>query len=59
MDTHKLTGRLKVLGCASALALFLAWGLNADSASNAFANLLYKATHLGPPSQTGASTANL
>lgn len=59
MDTHKLTGRLKVLGCASALALFLTWGLNADSASNAFANLLYKATHLGPPSQTGASTANL
>jgi hypothetical protein len=28
MDTHKLTGRLKVLGCASALALFLAWGLS-------------------------------
>ncbi len=32
---------------------------HADSVSDAFANLLYKATHLGPPSQTGASTANL
>ena len=43
------------------LAALLALGisLHADSVSDAFANLLYKATHLGPPSQTGASTANL
>jgi hypothetical protein len=61
MDADKLNMKkqLQVIGCASLLALFLAWGLHADSISDAFANLLYKATHLGPPLQTGASTANL